>query len=130
MYFAKDHTWVDSRCYYVLKQRGARIQALPLFLVQFKESAGEFVERLGAIQSHDTEATSLLAARQRGGLVGCVARRTPIRSCPFTRWTTSLSDLASGAARRSSSHDVLAGARSVQFVSPPRAKTPLELCTF
>merc|ERR1719433_570733 len=71
----EDHTWVDSCGYYVLKQRECHVQALPLFLVQFKASEGQLSRQLEAITSHDTGCAGTLATRQRGGLRPCEARR-------------------------------------------------------
>merc|ERR1712232_72325 len=70
-----DHTWVDSCSYYVVKQRDRRVQALPLFVVQFQESYGQLCQQLGSILSRDTEANGTLAAQQRGGMRPCEARR-------------------------------------------------------
>lgn len=70
-----DHTWVDSCSYYVMKQRDCRLQALPLFLVQFQDSCGDLARSLSALEACDIEAVGHLAARQRGGFRPCEARR-------------------------------------------------------
>lgn len=70
-----DHTWVDSAKYYVMKQREGRIQALPLFLVQFKPSQGALALRLRELKACDAEDPGNLAARQAGALRPCEARR-------------------------------------------------------
>jgi len=80
-----DHTWVEECKYYVLKQRDCRVQALPLFVVQFRPSQDALAQRLSAIASHDTEQIGALAVRQRGGLQPCEARRDAGMSAPSTR---------------------------------------------
>merc|ERR1719188_2517593 len=50
-----DHTWVDTCKYYVIKQRDCRIQALPLFLVQFRASTGSLVGQLRDVTTRDSE---------------------------------------------------------------------------
>jgi len=80
-----DHTWVDSCSYYVVKQRDRRIQALPLFLVQFQESCGDLHQRLSELKVRDVEATGHLAARQRGGFRPCEARRDAGMEAEATR---------------------------------------------
>lgn len=70
-----DHAWVDACSYYVVKQRDSRVQALPLFLVQFEESSGDLSRRLSGLGVCDVELDGHLAERQRGGLRPCEARR-------------------------------------------------------
>jgi hypothetical protein len=81
----QDHTWVDSCQYYVLKQRDCRVQALPLFVVQFQSSEGQLCIQLNAIKSCDSDVAGALAARQRGGLQPCEARRDAGMSADLTR---------------------------------------------
>merc|ERR1712176_1327198 len=70
-----DHLWVDSCSYYVVKQRDQRVQALPLFLVQFQESSGKLSRHLSDLAARDVEVIGHLAARRRGGFRPCEARR-------------------------------------------------------
>jgi len=79
-----DHTWVDSTKYYVLKQRDALIQALPIFLVQFQPTRSAFQDRLLALPERGVEGLAL-AVRQRGGLQACEARRDAGMDADFTR---------------------------------------------
>jgi len=81
----EDHAWVDTCKYYVMKQRSGRVQALPLFLVQFRESEGALARQLRLVRSRDTEDPGVLAARQRGGLCACEARRDAGMVAAFTR---------------------------------------------
>lgn len=80
-----DHTWVDSCSYYVVKQRDRRVQALPLFLVQFKESCGDLSQRLSDLVTRDVEAKGHLATLQRGGFRACEARRDAGMEAEATR---------------------------------------------
>eukprot|EP00929_Paragymnodinium_shiwhaense_P071328 TRINITY_DN3627_c0_g1_i1.p1 TRINITY_DN3627_c0_g1~~TRINITY_DN3627_c0_g1_i1.p1 ORF type:complete len:984 (-),score=144.64 TRINITY_DN3627_c0_g1_i1:280-3231(-) len=80
-----DHTWVDSCQYYVLKQRESRVQAVPLYVVQFAESDSQLSQKLVSIQAQDTDETTALATQQRGGLRACEARRDAGMSANTTR---------------------------------------------
>jgi len=57
------------------KQRSGRMQVLPLFVLQFKQSTGSLARQLSALGTRDAEAPGALAGRQRGGLRACEARR-------------------------------------------------------
>lgn len=80
-----DHSWVDSCSYYVMKQRDNRVQAVPLFLVQFQESCGVLSRSLSDLADRDVEAMGHLAARQRGGCRPCEARRDAGMAAEATR---------------------------------------------
>lgn len=69
-----DHTWVEDAQYYIAKQRGGRIQAMPMYLVQFAEDGGELGPLLRGLSARDVEERSQLTSRQRGGLRACTAR--------------------------------------------------------
>lgn len=70
-----DHTWVFQHKYYVLKQREGRMQALPLFLVQFRASDGSLNDKLYSAALKESNAPNFLAERMRGGTRACEARR-------------------------------------------------------
>jgi len=69
-----DHTWVDDMAYYVVKQHDGFVQALPLYVVQFKRSRSPLAQQLADIQLHDEEEESALKEYQRGAKHPCVAR--------------------------------------------------------
>jgi len=81
----KDHTWVDQNKYYVLKQRENRIQALPLFVVQFQDSQESLAGQLSSIKTCASEDVGNLSSYQRGGLRPCEARRDVGMTVPCTR---------------------------------------------
>jgi len=70
-----DHTWASGPQYYILKQRDCRIQALPLYVVQFAPSVQRLARWLQALPERGAQQPAGLAVRQRGGLEACEARR-------------------------------------------------------
>jgi len=70
-----DHDWVNQTKYYILKQRNCRIQALPLYLVQFRPSSEALAMRLLSLPEKGSAEPVALAVRQRGGMQACEARR-------------------------------------------------------
>lgn len=70
-----DHTWVDSAKYYVVKQQSGLMQALPVYVVQFKGSKSKLCHELHSLKQHEHEDEGTLRHRQRGGQTACVARK-------------------------------------------------------
>lgn len=72
----EDHTWHHGPQYYVIKQREGRMQVLPIFLLQFKESKGALASRLASeVLLCDSVEQGTLATQQRGGERACEGRR-------------------------------------------------------
>jgi len=84
----KDHTWHAGPKYYVIKQREGRMQALPIFLLQFK-AASACSQLARELKTHvllrDSEEGGSLASQQRGGLCACPARRDAGMTAESTR---------------------------------------------
>eukprot|EP00755_Sulcionema_specki_P037741 Sspe_Gene.109546::Locus_89685_Transcript_1_1_Confidence_1.000_Length_298::g.109546::m.109546 len=84
----KDHTWVDSCKYYVLKQRDAMIQALPQYLLQFQKSKSPLAKVLAeeAGSAKDDHASFLaMQAEQKGGVKPCRDRTEAMMEATATR---------------------------------------------
>eukprot|EP00755_Sulcionema_specki_P022801 Sspe_Gene.77380::Locus_48349_Transcript_2_2_Confidence_0.667_Length_1984::g.77380::m.77380 len=65
-----DHIWVDDMKYYVLKQREGQVQALPQYLLQFRDSASPLAKELSekTVTAEDDKASFLaMQAMQKGG---------------------------------------------------------------
>lgn len=81
-----DHTWVPGPDYYVLAQRENRVQAVPLFLLQFQEAPNsELARSLSALRAQEDEEPLALAARQPGALHPEEARRDAAMTADATR---------------------------------------------
>eukprot|EP01064_Diplonema_japonicum_P038067 TRINITY_DN910_c0_g1_i3.p1 TRINITY_DN910_c0_g1~~TRINITY_DN910_c0_g1_i3.p1 ORF type:complete len:919 (+),score=285.69 TRINITY_DN910_c0_g1_i3:63-2819(+) len=68
---AEDHKWVPSMKYYIMKQNGGNIQALPMYLLQFKKTSSPLALRMSKVSNDEKEAAATLlkmGAKQRGGL--------------------------------------------------------------
>lgn len=68
------HTWVNDEKYYVIKQYDGMVQALPVYLVQFTQSAGALTKTLADLSVLPPVVESTLQTRQRGGQSACTAR--------------------------------------------------------
>lgn len=70
----EDHSWVDHMKYYIVKQHDGFVQALPLYVIQFRSSTGSLAWQLAAIQLHEDEDDGGLKEYQRGARHACPAR--------------------------------------------------------
>ena len=83
-----DYTWVPGVKYYVMKQRAGRIQCVPRYLIQFRESSSPLLRTLQALGGEAESAEGHLrrvGASQRGGVRPCKGRMDSMMMAERTR---------------------------------------------
>jgi hypothetical protein len=73
----RDHVWIDDMKYYVVKQRDAMMQALPMYVVEFEQDGGWGRDSENAALSSRLDAL----AKANTKMVGS-ARWRPLRQQP------------------------------------------------
>eukprot|EP00755_Sulcionema_specki_P025903 Sspe_Gene.1655::Locus_553_Transcript_1_1_Confidence_1.000_Length_2308::g.1655::m.1655 len=84
----KDHTWVNTMKYYILKQREGMVQALPQYLVQFQETSSPLAKDLvqKTVKAEDDQAAfRAMQAMQKGGEKPCRDRTEGVLELTETR---------------------------------------------